>query len=74
MQFPVYRFLPVYSRLILCSGRRLRSKDFYVCAVSGAHFRCIPEVAMLVKGVSVKVQGISMCVHFPVYRFLPVYS
>ena len=45
-----------------------------MCAVSGAHFLCIPEVDMLVKGASVKVQGISICVQFPVYRFLPVYS
>ena len=43
-------------------------------AVSAAHFLCIPEVAMPVKGASVNVQGISMFVQFPVYRFLPVYS
>ena len=32
-----------------------------MCAVPGAHFLCIPEVAMPVKVASVKVKGISVC-------------
>ena len=45
--FPAYMILPEYSWLILCTGRRLRSKDFLcVCSfLCTGFFLCIPDLS-----------------------------